>query len=152
MKQAAEGQLAEVWGDVVSRRHLARSIIIGGAVSLVFFGVGLAVLAPLAETPQIGRALAMLMGIVGCLTGGAICARMFAPKRILSEDLEAGTVDWQQQVLDQIEAEGGSIGDMADLRPEVIEEMRETGLYEVFRDRERRNPVGGEAEDGRASS
>lgn len=141
----SEGQLAEVWGDVVSRRHLARAIVIGGVVSLVFFGIGLLVLAPLAETPQVGRALAMLLGILGCLTGGAICARLYAPKRVLTEELGAGTAEWQQQVLDQIEAEGGTIGKLSDLPPGVIAEMRETGLYEVFRDRESRKSGGVEA-------
>ena len=85
----------------------------------------------------------MLLGILGCLTAGAICARLFVPKRVLSEEMGAGTAEWQQQVLDQIEAEGGTIGDLADLRPEVVEELRETGLYDIFRDRASR--VGKEA-------
>lgn len=141
--RSSDGQLAEVWGDVVSRRHLARAIVIGGVVSLAFYGLGLRFVAPMAETPQVGRALAMLLGILGCLTAGAICARLFAPKRILSEEMGAGTAKWQQQVLDQIEAEGGTIGDLADLRPEVVEELRETGLYDIFRDRASR--IGKEA-------
>ncbi|MDH2328297.1 hypothetical protein QCN27_15635 [Cereibacter sp. SYSU M97828] len=145
MKSTSDGQLAEVWGDVVSRPHLGRAIIIGGVVSLVFYGIGLIFIAPLAVTPQVGRALAMLLGILGCLTGGAICARLFAPKRILSEELGAGTAEWQQQVLDQIEAEGGTIGDMADLPPEVVKELHETGLYDVFANRKSRAPAGGEA-------
>lgn len=112
--------------------------MIGGCVSLAFYGLGLLVVAPYANTPQVGRALAMLLGIVGCLVGGVICARLFVPKRTLSEKIDAGSAEWQQQVLDQIEAEGGTIGDLADLTPEVIKELHETGLYRVFQDRSTR--------------
>ncbi|MCJ8140031.1 hypothetical protein [Falsirhodobacter halotolerans] len=144
MTSTSDGQLAEVWGDVVSRRHLGRAIIIGGAVSLAFYGIGLLVITPMAETPQIGRALAMLLGILGCLTGGLICARLYAPKRVLTEELGAGSAEWQHQVLDQIEAEGGTIGDMADLPPAVVKELHETGLYDVFANRKSAARVGGE--------
>ena len=130
-----DGQLAEIWGDVVSRPQLGKAILIGAVVSLAVYAVALATIAPLASTPAIGKALAMLAGIIGCILGGAICARLFQPKRRVVEQIAPGAI-WQTEVLDQIAIEGGAIGSVEDLPAAVAQEMREVGLYSVFQDYE----------------
>lgn len=131
----SDGQLAEIWGDVVSRPQLGKAILIGAAVSLAVYLIALAIIAPLASTPAIGKAIAMLAGILGCITGGAICARAFRPKRKVVEQVPAGAI-WQTEILEQLEQEGGPMGRMEDLPPAVAAEMREVGLYSVFQDYE----------------
>ena len=77
----------------------------------------------------------MLAGIIGCILGGAICARLFQPKRRVVEQIAPGAI-WQTEVLDQIAIEGGAIGSVEDLPAAVAQEMREVGLYSVFQDYE----------------
>lgn len=127
----AQGQLAEIWGDVVSRPQLGKAMTIGAILSVAVYFVALHTVAPLAATPAVGKALAMLAGIVGSVGSGAICARMFPPKRVVSEHV-AGASAWQTEVLEQLEQESGPIGKVRDLPPAVVEEMRQVGLYEVF--------------------
>lgn len=128
---AAETDLAEIWGDIVSRRQLAISLIIGAVVSLAFYAIALRLFQGIGSSPAIDKALAMLMGIVGCLTGGLICSRIFKPKRHLSED-PSGSDDARIAVLQQIENEEGEIGDAREL-PEIVQaEMKEVGLYDLF--------------------
>ncbi len=128
---AKETDLAEVWGDIVSRRQLAISLIIGGAVSIAFYFAALRLLAGAGATPAIDRALAMLVGIVGCIVGGFICSRLFKPKRYLSEDA-TGSDAWRMEIVQQIEAEEGEIGDARALPPVVQQEMKEVGLFDLF--------------------
>ena len=128
----AHGQLAEIWGDVVSRPQLAKAMMIGAVLSVAIYYLTLATIAPLAATPAIGKALAMLAGIVGSVISGAVCSRIFAPKRIIVEQAETGTT-WQTDILEQLEQEGGPIGRVEDLPPVVVQEMREVGLYDLFK-------------------
>ncbi|TMV54686.1 hypothetical protein FGG78_38405, partial [Thioclava sp. BHET1] len=64
---ARNGQLAEVWGDVVARPALARALVIGAVVSVFAYWLGLQIFPGLAASKAEGRALAMLLGIVGCV-------------------------------------------------------------------------------------
>lgn len=141
---ATHGQLAEVWGDVVSRRQLGKAMAIGAVLSVAIYLAALATLAPLAATPAIGKALAMLGGILGSVASGAICARIFPPKRIVSEAAQTGT-EWQREVLDQLEQEG-PIGRVAELPPAVVQEMRDVGLYDLFKTYEDRHSAKKEVE------
>ena len=77
--------LAEVWGDVVDLRQLALAVLIGALVSLGIFLAALAGFHALGIAAASGRAYAMLAGLGGCVLGGAICARLLPPKRILVE-------------------------------------------------------------------
>ena len=126
------GQLAEIWGDVVSRPQLAKAMIIGAILSVAVYYATLAAIAPMAATPAVGKALAMLAGILGSVISGAVCSRMFAPKRVVVEQAQTGTA-WQADVLEQLEQEGGPIGRVEDLPPVVVQEMREVGLYDLFK-------------------
>jgi hypothetical protein len=126
------GQLAEIWGDVVSRPQLAKAMIIGAILSVAVYYVTLATIAPMASTPAVGKALAMLAGIVGSVISGAVCSRMFSPKRVIVEQAQTGTA-WQTEILEQLEQEGGPIGRVEDLPPVVVQEMREVGLYDLFK-------------------
>ncbi len=135
------GQLAEVWGDVVSRPQLSKAMIIGAILSVAVYYATLATIAPMAATPAVGKALAMLAGIVGAVISGAVCSRMFSPKRIVVEQVQTGT-DWQSDILEQLEQEGGPIGRVEDLPAEVVQEMRDVGLYDLFKSYQDRRGAG----------
>jgi hypothetical protein len=130
-------RLAEIWGDVVDVRHLGLAIVIGAIVSVGTFLIAVQVLATLVSVAAIGRAYAMLAGLVGCIISGVICARLFAPKR---EVLETVTDPrWREEAMDELVKETGTVGHTADLPQVTIDEMKELGLYETFASYETRH-------------
>lgn len=132
------GGLAEVWGDTVDLGHLGKAVVIGGVVSLACFFVANSILAAVVSKPDIARAYAMLAGLGGCLIGGAICARLFAPKREVVE--HATDSFWQEEVLAQLIAESGTLGSVSDLPAATVREMKELDLYDLFASHGRMDP------------
>lgn len=122
-------QLAEVWGDVVDVVHLRWSLVIGCAIglpsyllSLLFFGQ--------ITTPQLAKTYALLVGLLGCLVAGAICARLFAPKRDLIEELTDEAA--REEALAELAAETGDLGNVDDLSEVTRRELRDLGIYDLF--------------------
>lgn len=118
--QEIHGRLAEVWGDIVDLGDLARAIVIGAVVSLAFYSVAGRLFAPFAA-PETARSFAMLAGLVGCVCAGAVCARLFRPKRIMTEEAGAAAPG-------SLGPDGADGWDDADLPAGVRAEMRELGL------------------------
>lgn len=127
-------ELYEVWGDTVDSGHLIMSILIGACVSLGTFYLAQYLLLGVVESEQMARAYAMLTGILGCLAGGVISAVLFKPKREVVEHL--ADLTFRQQVLADLAAEHGTLGRLDELPPEVVAEMRELALYDLFREAE----------------
>lgn len=128
--------LYEVWDDTIDGRHLAMSIGIGAVVSLGAYFAAQHLLHYLVESAQMARAYAMLIGILGCLAGGAISAKLFPPKRDVQENL--ADQGFREQVVADLLKEYGSLGRLEDLSAEVIAELRELELYELFREAQAR--------------
>jgi len=121
----SDSRLYEVWGDTVDSRHLAGAIAIGALVSLGAFLLAERLFLGVVESAQMARAYAMLVGILGCLAGGAISAVLFKPKRRVVEHVADAA--WRE-----LEAEYGGLGELHDLPPEVLAELKEVQLYELF--------------------
>lgn len=122
-------QYAEVWGDTVDLKDLGKAVVIGGVIALACYLIAGRILLGYAPTAQIARTYAMLFGLLGCVGAGALCARLFAPKRDLSEaELDDS---WRDETLAAL-AEGGRFGRTEDLPPTVQAEMKELGLYDTF--------------------
>ncbi|AQG98768.1 hypothetical protein A9R05_07910 [Burkholderia sp. KK1] len=132
----ADFQLAEIWGDTVDTRHLAWSVVLGIAISYGAFAIANRVLAAYVPDAAMARAYAMLVGLGGCLVAGAVCAKLFKPKREVIE--EAHGAAGREEVLRQLASEAGGLGRVADLPPAVVAEMKELGLYELFAEYEKR--------------
>ncbi len=130
-----KSDLYEVWGDTVDGRHLVYSIAIGATVSLSAFFLAQYLFLGWVANEQMARAYAMLVGILGCLAGGAISARLFKPKRHVVE--HQADPAWRAQVLIELQAEFGDIGKISDLPPATIAELREMDLYDLFADHEK---------------
>ncbi|AHL75442.1 hypothetical protein CH92_10100 [Stutzerimonas stutzeri] len=127
-------ELYEVWGDTVDSGHLIIAIIIGACISLGTFYLAQHLLLGIVESAQMARAYAMLTGILGCLAGGVISAILFKPKRDVVENMADPT--FRQQVLAELTAEHGTLGRLDELPAEVVAELRELALYDLFRDAE----------------
>ena len=128
-------ELYEVWGDTVDVRHLVYAIVIGAIVSLSAFFTAQHFLLEWVTSAQMARAYAMLVGILGCLVGGAISASLFKPKRHVIEHVADPA--WRSQILKDLQSEFGDLGRLADLPPETIAELKEMDLYELFVDYEK---------------
>lgn len=123
-------ELFEVWGDTVDGRHLIYAICIGAIVSLGAYFIARQLLVGWVADAQMARAYAMLVGIVGCLAGGAISATLFKPKRNVVEHLADPA--WRSKILIELQNEYGPLGSLADLPPATIAELREMDLYDLF--------------------
>lgn len=123
-------ELYEVWGDTINPRHLLYSIGIGAAVSLGTFFTAQHFLLEWVASAQMARAYAMLVGILGCLAGGALSAALFKPKRkVIVHQADPAL---RAQILIDLQNEFGDLGRLADLPPETIAELREMDLYDLF--------------------
>jgi hypothetical protein len=124
---------ADVWGDTVDLRHLSIAIVIGIAVSLTFYLVGLKfILRSLPKTPQsLTQAYALLIGILGCLVSAVVSTKLFPPKRTLRESqfnaqereaaLSELQIDWERER-----------EELKTLSPQIVAEMKELQIYEIF--------------------
>ena len=130
----ADDNLYEVWGDTVDSRHLLAAIAVGAACSLGAFFLAEHLLTGWVESTQMARAYAMLLGIPGSLLGGGVSACLFKPKRHVVEHITDPA--WRLQVIEELRAEYGGIGQLSDLPPEVRAELRELGLEQLFDDAE----------------
>lgn len=128
--QKSSLRLVEVWGDTVDLKHLAWSVALGTGISVGAFFLGQRLLSTFVQDAAIARAYAMLVGLAGCLVAGVVCALLFKPKRDVVEHAVDPTE--RLKVLDQLAAESGGLGAVADLPPSVRAEMEELGLLELF--------------------
>jgi hypothetical protein len=135
-KEPRQENLYEVWGDTIESRDLLLAILIGGAVSLSTFGIAHFTLHNLVESAQMAKAYSMLVGILGCLAGGVLSARLFKPKRDVIE--EAADPAFREQVVADLLKEYGTLGRLEDLSPEMTAELHELELYELFREAQER--------------
>lgn len=130
IKKKRQVQLAEVWGDVVDVRHLLWAIIIGCAISLPAFLAASWLFTQFVPTPDLARTYALLVGLAGCLIAGAICAKLFPPKRVLKEEMS--DVAAREEALAELAAETGDLGNIKDLPPAAVQELRDLGIYDLF--------------------
>ncbi len=127
-------RLANIWGDTVDLKHLAGAMLIGIGLGFAFFRGGQEGLLHL--YPDLGAGLnnagALLVGIVGCLLAAVVSARLFPPKRTLSE--QQFSEDDRERVLRELQVDLSVEAAYAQSMPEDIrEEMKELQLDAVFR-------------------
>jgi len=127
-------RLANVWGDTVDLKHLAGAMLIGIGLGFSFFKGGQMTLERMypAMDKGLSNAMAMLVGIVGCLLAAVISAKLFPPKRTLSEQ-QFSEAD-RERVLKELQVDLAAEAEyMKTMSPEMLREMRELKLDEVFR-------------------
>lgn len=125
---------AEIWGDVVDIKHLSYAIIIGIVVSVTFYIVGLKIIhSAMPELSEsLNKAYGLLIGIAGSLLAAVISAKLFKPQRIVNEG-EGYVEEDRYAVLKDL---GVDLEKEAELLktadPQVIAEMKELGIYDLF--------------------
>lgn len=137
------GQLIEVWGDTVDSVHLGWAMAIGCAISLGAFLLANRILAGLVAAPEMARAYSMLVGLAGCLVSGAVCARLFPPKREVID--RAADPAWRETLMAELRSEPGGFGRLADLPAPTVAELKEMGLYDLFAAEEAAQDAGRDA-------
>ena len=125
-------RLIEVWGDTVDTKHLSISIALGVGIASPTFLLGRRFFKATVEDQTLAQSYALLLGLAACLLAAFIAARLFKPKRIVSQT--EATTDTRREALEAIAADGGEWTDPAELPDEVLEELRQLGLYDVLVD------------------
>lgn len=125
--------LADVWGDTVNLAHLAGAMAIGVVLGFSFFWCGLQAIKTIKPDmqPSLQSAIALLVGIMGCLLAAAISAKLFPPKRTLSE--QHFSAEDRERVLTELQIDRvREAEDMKTMPDDILQEMKELQLYELF--------------------
>jgi len=130
MTEDRELKLVEVWGDVVDIVHLCWAVVLGCICSLPAYLVAVEVFQTFVDTESLAKTYALLVGLAGCLVAGTLSAKRFPPKRILEQDAQDPAA--QAEALDELREETGDLGEIADLPPAAIEELKALGVYDLF--------------------
>ncbi|QIX27944.1 hypothetical protein ncot_16130 [Nocardioides sp. JQ2195] len=123
-------RLIEVWGDTVDSRHMTGAIALGIGIATPSFLLARRIFEGTVEDQSLAQSYALLVGLAACLVAAFISARLFKPKRVVTE--VESTLEGRREALANIAAEGGEWTDPAELDPEVQEELRSLGLYDVL--------------------
>jgi hypothetical protein len=103
--------------------------VVGAVISVGTYLAAKAILGGVVGTPDLVRAYAMLAGLIGCVAGGVVCARLFPPKREVVEDSFDQT--WRVEAIAAAAAEDGGLGAIDPSAP-YVREMKELGLFDAF--------------------
>ena len=125
--------MADIWGDTVNLHHLGCAMVIGLFLGSLFYVGGLKIIEGLFPdlVASLQRAMGLIVGIVGCLLAAFISARLFPPKRTLTE--ESFSPESRLKILKEM---GVNMKEEAELMKnmpaDIIHEMKELQLYDVF--------------------
>jgi hypothetical protein len=130
-----KARYAEIWGDTVDLRQLPIAIIIGSVMSMVCFLLTSAGLTH--WFPSLIKGLrdgyALLGGMLGALCAAVLCSRLFLPKRTFTEG--EFSVDDQKALLEELKVDIREESEnLKRTAPELIKEMKELQLYDLFHD------------------
>ncbi|WP_193608240.1 hypothetical protein [Nocardioides lijunqiniae] len=131
-----DSHLVEVWGDTVDERHVKIAVALGVLLSVPSFLGARELFTSTMDNQDLARTYAMLTGLAACLVAAVISARLFEPKRIVTER----QLDPEEQVAAAMELAQLplGLGTLDSLSESEQEEMRRLGLYDVFAEAERR--------------
>lgn len=133
-EKAPSSNLAEIWGDTVNLKHLAGAMSIGVVLGFLFYRGGLFLIeTQLTQLPaNLHKSIALLVGIVGCLLAAVVSAKLFPPKRIMSEQHFSN--EDRERVLKELQVDlDQEAEEMKTMPPSIVREMEELQLAEVFR-------------------
>ena len=93
-KEEHVGKYMEVWGDTVDPKELGISALLCIVTTMAFFLIGRSVLSGISTLdPGLAKGYSLLVGILGCFIGAAICAKMFKPKRKIMIQFEEENIE-----------------------------------------------------------
>lgn len=133
-KTPGHPKFALIWGDTVDLKHLGAAMIIGVVLGFVFYREGLYIIeTQFSQFPvNLHKSIALLVGIGGCLLAAVISAKLFPPKRIMSE--QSFSPEDRERVLRELQIDlDQEAAEMKNMPPSIIKEMEELQLADVFR-------------------
>ncbi|MBB3049944.1 hypothetical protein FHS23_000939 [Prauserella isguenensis] len=110
-----------LWGDAVAPKELGRSLILAVPVALAAFLLAQQVFSGTGNQ-KVADGYALLVGLAACVVTGAVCAKLFTPKRVFVES-------HSDDVRPDLAPELSSPEAVSGLPEQYIAEMREIGLY-----------------------
>lgn len=128
---ATRADFAEVWQDVVSKRHLAISVTLGIVLEIISYLSGLWLVQAINPSikPDLLRGYALFFGVAGCLLAAGIACYRFKPKRIISEaTAEAG--QFLEALREQNIAVKDELAALKSLPPEIKRELEDVEVYD----------------------
>lgn len=138
-------RLVEVWGDTVDERHVKIAVALGVLLSVPTFLGARELFTATMDNQDLARTYSMLAGLAACLLSAVISARLFEPKRIVTER----QLDPEEQIATAMELAQLplGLGTLESLSEAEREEMRRLGLYDLFAEAERRLALQASADD-----
>ena len=129
MKESKEKTYVEILGDTVSPNHVILSIMISLILGLGGFFIGKRIFPGIADQ-QMVNSYSLLLGIVGCVIALIVCALLFHPKRILTEDPAAEKNS--EELLRDLGVHLEEENDVISTDPVTRKEMEELGIKDIF--------------------
>lgn len=123
--------LTEVWGDTVNVKELLIAVLLGIVFTMSFYVIARHYFLQMDSIEaSLAKGYALFVGIAGCFLSSVISAKLFEPKRVISEmqqdhDIEEVLAYAGMTVEDEIDA-------LIKLDPEIIKEMEKFSLYSLL--------------------
>ena len=127
-------KFAEVWGDTLVLKELLFSAILGIALTMAGYLLGVRYFA---EIKGLSKSLitgyALMTGIIGCVAAGTIASKLYKPKRtvqdlIVQEDiaavLKAGDMTLEEETIAMTNLDSQVLSEMQELNLQALLDLR----------------------------
>ena len=130
-KETKNEKYTEVWGDTVVLKELLYSCVIGVFFTMGMFFLGKKIFHSFENIEKsLANGYALLIGVIGCIASGAICAKLFRPKRTVEEKFEFENIE------NILESAGITLEEekeaLSKLDSETIKELEDLELYALL--------------------
>lgn len=120
----------EILGDTVVPVRILSAIVISICLSIGCYFLGKSFFPKIAEAKMVGS-YSLLLGIAGSVLGLIICANLFKPSRILTE--EETSSEGLEEILLSMQVDPKAEYDLIKDDPVTKKEMEELGILETFK-------------------
>ncbi|MFD2370198.1 hypothetical protein ACFSO0_09615 [Brevibacillus sp. GCM10020057] len=128
---AASGkEYIEILGDTVVPVRILSAIVISICLSIGGYFLGKSIFPKIAEAKMVGS-YSLLLGIAGSVIGLILCARLFKPSRILTED--DTSKEGLEEILTSMQTDPQAEYELIKDDPVTKKEMEELGIWESFK-------------------
>ena len=127
-------KFAEVWGDTLVLKELFFSAILGIALTMAGFLLGVRYFAGIQGlSKSLITGYALMTGIIGCVAAGTIASKLYKPKRtvedvIVQEDiaavLKAGDMTLEEETLAMTNLDSQVLSEMQELNLQALLDLR----------------------------
>ena len=127
-------KFAEVWGDTLVLKELFFSAILGIALTMAGYLLGVRYFAGIQGlSKSLITGYALMTGIIGCVAAGTIASKLYKPKRtvedmIVQEDiaavLKAGDMTLEEETLAMTNLDSQVLSEMQDLNLQALLDLR----------------------------